>query len=126
MGGVRRWISHRNPAQTKALLRARIQSQRIDETPPTTLPILLPSSTEALAKRHLVPSIEIEEAKEYEAYIAQFQNLTLTNDLSERDSILYIASAEYSKGREEFKVEKGNVAIYGEAVRVAGGVVINE
>lgn len=38
---------------------------------------------------------------------------------------MYVASAEYSKGRGQFKVEKGNVAIYGEAVRVAGGVVGN-
>lgn len=47
------------------------------------------ASTEALVSRLLNPSTSVDEAAEYAHYIDQFFDLSLSQDLSEKDAALY-------------------------------------
>jgi hypothetical protein len=117
VGGVRRWMSHRG--HSKTALRTRIQSQRIDEASPVAA--LPPSTTEALVARLLNPSVELDEAREYGSWVGQFEELSLSQDLSEKDALLYRNSARMASASASLSVDRASLVLYGEAVSLALG-----
>lgn len=100
-------------------LRTRIQSQRIDEQMP--LPTALLNTSEALVSRLLNPSVNAEETTEYQSYIDQFAHLSLSQDLSEKDELLYRSSAAIASGEDHatITVDRGSVTVYNDAVNRA-------
>lgn len=129
VSGVRRWISHRG--HSKTALRTRIQSNRIDETHPLHQPTAPPSTTEGIVARLLNPSVEPDEAREYASYVDQFDNLSLSQDLSEKDAALYRSSAGLASGvalgeggaggaSGGLTVDRASLAIYREAAGLVG------
>ncbi|KAK4705453.1 phosphatidylinositol 3,5-bisphosphate 5-phosphatase, partial [Phenoliferia sp. Uapishka_3] len=117
--GVRRWMSHRSrskPAQRTS----RIPSQRVDETSPAPPPPL--NTTESLISRLLNPIVVEAEAKEYASYIDQFAHLSLSQDLSEKDALLYRSSAAIGAAGSELvklQVDRSNMAVYSEAIKIS-------
>lgn len=109
-------MSHRGSAKTT--LRTRIQSQRIDEAQPA--PTAPPSTTEGIVARLLNPSVEPDEAREYASYVDQFENLSLSQDLSEKDALLYRNSAGLAaEGGASLSVDRASLALYREAASLA-------
>lgn len=110
-------MTHRG--NNKTTLSARIQSQRIDETAPPDLPA--PTTTEAIIARLLSPTVDADEEREYASYIQQFEELSLSQDLSEKDDALYRRNAAMASGEAEGEVRLGvdraSLASYVEAVR---------
>ncbi|CEQ38924.1 SPOSA6832_00369, partial [Sporobolomyces salmonicolor] len=98
-GGLRRWLSYRGPP-TAAATHAR-QSRVPTGPPPEDLPsytaALAPTTTAGLAEQHLRPHVKPEELREYEAWLGQFEHLSLSQDLSEKDRSLYTVNAELAK-----------------------------
>ncbi|KAM0751709.1 hypothetical protein T439DRAFT_313088 [Meredithblackwellia eburnea MCA 4105] len=115
--GVRRWITHRG--RTKTAMRTRIHSQRIEEASPA--PPLPLNTTEAMVGRLLKPFVADDEAREYASYIDQFDHLSLSQDLSEKDALLYRSSAAIGNGADGnwFHVDRTNLSVYVEAVRTS-------
>ncbi|KAM0793180.1 hypothetical protein ACM66B_000653 [Microbotryomycetes sp. NB124-2] len=70
----------------------------------------LPSSTEGIVARLLNPSVDRDEQQEYGSWIAQFDHLSLGQDLSDKDSLLYEASVDASLG--QLSVTSEGVALY--------------
>lgn len=60
----------------------------------TALP---PTTTAGLAERNLRPVVRLEEAREYDAYVGQFDQLSLSQDLSEKDRLLYASKIELAR-----------------------------
>lgn len=121
VGPVRRWIKHRGDNQ--ALLRARIQSQRIEEIIHSSPTPAISNNTESLSQRLLNPTVETEEAKEYESYVNQFKKLSLAQELSERDRLIYKSNAALARGEGlgevgKLSIDRSSLAIYSEAVKV--------
>lgn len=109
-------MSHRG--NNKTTLSARIQSQRIDESAPPDIPS--PTTTEAIIARLLNPSVDVDEEREYASYIQQFEPLSLSQDLSEKDVALYRSNAAMARGEQEEGrggVDRASLAVFLEAVR---------
>lgn len=116
--GVRRWMSHRG--RREQALRTRIHSQRIDEGPP--IAPLPANTTEAIVGRLLNPVVADDEAKEYASYMDQFAHLSLSQDLSEKDALLYRSSAAIAAGGSEavhLQVDRASHAVYADAIKAA-------
>lgn len=56
-----------------------------------------PSTTAGLAEHNLRPIVRVEEAREYEAWVGQFDRLSLSQDLSEKDKVLYTSKIELAR-----------------------------
>ncbi|GAA5908285.1 phosphatidylinositol-3,5-bisphosphate 5-phosphatase [Sporobolomyces salmoneus] len=66
-----------------------------DRSPYATVPP--PTTTAGLAEHNLRPLVRLEEAREYEAWVGQFDRLSLSQDLSEKDRLLYSAKIELAR-----------------------------
>ncbi|GAA5887685.1 hypothetical protein JCM5296_004458 [Sporobolomyces johnsonii] len=125
-GGLRRWLSYRGPP-TAAATHAR-QSRVPTGPPPEDLPsytaTLAPTTTAGLAEQHLRPHVKREELREYEAWIGQFDHLSLSQDLSERDRSLYTSNAELARGAGGPVPSERDQAVY--AAHVAAGRAYKE
>lgn len=88
---------------------------------PPPLPAPPPASTvhptEALVKRLLNPSVDAMESTEYISYIDQFSHLSLSQDLSEKDEILYQGFA--GGGDLKLTIDKGSLNLYAEVVNLS-------
>ena len=73
--------------------------------------------TEALIKRLLNPSVDAMESTEYISYIDQFSHLSLSQDLSEKDEILYQGFAGGDGGN--LKIDKGSLNLYDDVVKLS-------
>ncbi|GAA5990178.1 hypothetical protein JCM5350_002532 [Sporobolomyces pararoseus] len=75
-----------------------------------------PTTTAGLAEHNLRPLVRLEEAKEYEAWVGQFDRLSLSQDLSEKDRSLYINKIELAKsaglGRDGAQVSEKDRNLY--------------
>lgn len=99
--------------------------------PSSTLPSSLPTATvspqtpsnplSSLVASLLHPLVHPREATEYNSYIDQFSQLSLSQDLSEKDEILYRASALIGTGEGGLQVDVGSRGLYDEVVALAGG-----
>ncbi|GJN91628.1 hypothetical protein Rhopal_004651-T1 [Rhodotorula paludigena] len=113
-GGLRGWISHRQPhdrARSRHLSSADPSSHAADTTGSTdadtgAAATTIPSApfslaTGQLAAAHLQPSVRADEAREYEAWTTQFRHLSLASleHLSEKDRAMYIAHAATAAAR---------------------------
>lgn len=75
-----------------------------------------PTTTAGLAEHNLRPLVRLEEAKEYEAWVGQFDRLSLSQDLSEKDRSLYVNKIELAKsaglGRDGAQVSEKDRNLY--------------
>ncbi|GAA5994963.1 phosphatidylinositol-3,5-bisphosphate 5-phosphatase [Rhodotorula paludigena] len=114
-GGLRGWISHRQPhdraRQSRHLSSADPSSHAADTSGSTDADTGAAASTTPsapfslatgqLAAAHLQPSVRADEAREYEAWTTQFRHLSLASleHLSEKDRAMYIAHAATAAAR---------------------------
>lgn len=110
-------------AHTKATLHARA-TQRIEEAAPVPAPPI--TTTETIVARLLNPAVEPDEAREYASWVGQFEHLSLSQDLSEKDSMLYNSTA--SIGGPDgvtLTIDKASLQMYSDAVGQLGAAMVD-
>ena len=69
--------------------------------------------------RLLNPSVDALESTEYISYIDQFSHLSLSQDLSEKDEILYQGFAGGEGGNLKLSIDKGSLNLYADVVKLS-------
>ncbi|KAK4058088.1 phosphatidylinositol-3,5-bisphosphate 5-phosphatase [Microbotryomycetes sp. JL221] len=121
VGPVRRWASRKGArhtngsAPTTALASAKRQGrisaqQALAQPSDPNAPAPLPSSTEGIVARLLNPRVDPLEQAEYGSWLGQFDNLSLAQDLSDKDALLYDNSVRAATG--ELVANPDGVALY--------------
>ena len=122
VGGVRRWISHRG--HSKSALSSKLRLMSLAPPPLPAVPLAQAvHPTEALVKALLNPSVDALEGREYTSYIDQFSHLSLSQDLSEKDEILYQGFAGRDGENLKLEVDKGSLNLYQDLVKLSANVV---
>lgn len=117
-------MSHRGTAPADRDRQHALQHLEDVKKPPATSQLSLlppPTTTEGIVARLLNPAVE--ERDEYVQYVRQFDQLSLAQDLSEKDAALYKTSAGLA-ALQQLKVDEGTARLYADAVAVARGLSV--
>ncbi|GAA6022535.1 hypothetical protein JCM11491_005592 [Sporobolomyces phaffii] len=76
---------------------SRVLPDVLHDDRPAYATVAPPTTTAGLAQHNLRPLVRLEEAREYEAWVGQFDRLSLSQDLSEKDRQLYTSKIELAR-----------------------------